>query len=57
MTEQERGLRICDPCWDARNVPVDLHRYRFGWVCERCDSTVRSTRPDCKHIKAAKEAI
>ena len=25
MTEPVRTLKICDPCWDARNRPVDLH--------------------------------
>ena len=25
MTEPVRTLRICDPCWDARNHPVDQH--------------------------------
>jgi hypothetical protein len=25
VIEQERELRICDPCWDASNSPVDRH--------------------------------
>ena len=25
MTEPVRTLKICDPCWDARNRPVDQH--------------------------------
>ena len=25
MTEQERELKICGPCWGSRNRPVDQH--------------------------------
>ena len=34
---------------------VVVHHYeRFGWVCERCGYSARSTRSDCKHIEAVK---
>jgi len=36
---------------------VVVHRYRFGWVCEGCGSATGTTRPECRHIAAAKGSI
>jgi len=37
------------------DVSVIVYHYSFGWVCERCSYSGETTRPECKHIKAAQE--
>ena len=34
---------------------VVVHQYPFGWVCQGCGSAIGTTRPECEHVKAAKE--
>ena len=49
---------------DAEPIPVGqtessfsvvVHRYQFGWVCDRCEFRAGSTLSECKHIRAAKK--
>ena len=35
---------------------VVVHRYEFGWVCERCGFRDGTTLQECEHVKAAKAA-
>ena len=39
----------------AADVSVVVHRYEFGWVCERCGFRDDTPLQDCKHVEAAKE--
>ena len=34
---------------------VVVHRYRYGWVCERCGFRDGTTLQECRHVKAAKK--
>ena len=40
----------------STDVSVVVHRYAFGWVCEECGCVTGTTRSECEHVKAAKEA-
>ena len=33
---------------------VVVHRYRYGWVCERCGFRDGTTLQECDHVEAAK---
>lgn len=37
----------------ASNVSVVVHKYSFGWVCDECGYSGDTTKPSCKHVKAA----
>jgi hypothetical protein len=37
-TSERPALRVCPPCWDARNSPVDQHRC-WARIVELCDTT------------------
>jgi len=39
----------------ALSFSVVVHRYEFGWVCERCGFRDGTTLQECEHVKAAKE--
>jgi hypothetical protein len=34
---------------------VVVHRYRYGWVCERCGFRQGTILQECLHVKAARE--
>ena len=50
MKAIERELKICDPCWDSRNSPIDQHgcgvvlQRSFDWA-EVCDCPCREESP------------
>jgi hypothetical protein len=45
------------PCGQTESsASVVVHRYRFGWVCDRCGCREGTTLQDCNHVQAAKEA-
>jgi len=34
-----------------------VHRYAFGWVCERCGFREGTTLQRCRHVQAAQEEV
>jgi len=34
---------------------VVVHRYDYGWVCERCGFRQGATLQECRHVEAARQ--